>query len=280
MGSIEVLVATMNQKDFCKYHEMNIKTDVVFANQTTGYKYEEKIIDGHQVKMISTSCKGVGRNRNQALLLSKADICLLSDDDIIYDNNYPDIIEQAFHELPKADIIIFNINTIGKKVKRRVNNRIKRVNIINFLNYGSVRIAFRREAILRKNIWFSLLFGGGAMYSSGEDTMFLREALRKGLKIYTYPKTIGTVNQIESSWFTGYNEKFFFDKGALLNAIFPLLKYLVGMIYFPWRFKNQTELSQNRIRILIQAGIRAYLKGVDYDVWKTKIKDATNGRRT
>jgi glycosyltransferase involved in cell wall biosynthesis len=273
MNSIEVLVATMNQIDFKKYYDMNIKTNAVFANQSIEYSYEENIIENRHVKMITTNSKGVGKNRNQALLHSTADICLLSDDDMLYVDNYSEIVEQAFNELPEADIIIFNIDTIGKEVKRRMNRSIRKVNILNFQNYGAARIAFRRKAILRKNIWFSLLFGGGTIYSSGEDTLFLREALRKGLKVYTYPKTIGTVNQEESSWFTGYNEKFYFDKGVLLSAIFPLLKYPIGLIYFPWRFKNQAELSINKIRYCILSGMKAYSKGLNYDNWKNSLSN-------
>jgi hypothetical protein len=50
MASIEVLVATMSQKDLSKYNEMNIQTDAVFANQDDRYDYLEEVI----VKMIFT----------------------------------------------------------------------------------------------------------------------------------------------------------------------------------------------------------------------------------
>ena len=34
MSRVQVLVATMHQKDFSKLQEMNIQTDAVFANQS------------------------------------------------------------------------------------------------------------------------------------------------------------------------------------------------------------------------------------------------------
>jgi hypothetical protein len=272
MSLIEVLVATMNQIDIQKYYDMNIKTDAIFANQAWEFKYQEEVIEQHSVKMITTVSKGVGKNRNNALQLTSAEICLLSDEDMSYMNNYPEILERAFKEIPAADIIVFNIETIGRHVKRRKNNQIKRVNILNFQNYGAARLAFKRESVIRANIWFSLLFGGGCKYSSGEDTLFLRDALRKGLRIYTYPETIGTVDQNDSSWFTGYNKKFFFDKGALLQATFPILKYPFGLVYFPLRFKKQTNLSAKEIRRSILFGIRAFTMGVSYDEWELREK--------
>ena len=73
--------------------------------------------------MITTSDRGVGRNRNIALAYASEEICLFADDDMVYEPNYVEIIKKAFNELPKADIIIFNIDTIGdeKRSGRRQN---------------------------------------------------------------------------------------------------------------------------------------------------------------
>jgi glycosyltransferase involved in cell wall biosynthesis len=240
MSKLEILVATMHQKDLSKIKEMNIKCDVIFANQADEYSYVEEKTNLIFSRMVTTSERGVSKNRNLALSMAKNEICLLGDDDVNYVDDCESIILNAFNELSQADIIIFNIDTLGKKVSRRMNTKIKKVKIFNFMNYGSVRIAFRKEKILRKNIWFSLKFGGGATYGAGEDSLFLREALQKKLKIYTYPAKIADVKQIESTWFEGYNSKFFFDKGAFYEAAFPKLKYLVS-IYYAWRFKTLTD---------------------------------------
>lgn len=49
--------------------------------------------------------------------------------------------------------------------------------------------------------------------------MFLVSCLQNKLKVYSSTKNLGTVYHEESTWFRGYNEKFFFDKGALFTAI-------------------------------------------------------------
>ncbi len=53
------------------------------------------------------------------------------------------------------------------------------------------------------------------MYSWGEDTLFLKELIEKGLKLYKSPIRIASVDMSDSTWFKGYNEKYFKDKGHL-----------------------------------------------------------------
>lgn len=219
MQKLQVLVATMGQKDFSKIEEMNIASDVIFANQSEDTKYDEKEFEGHLAKMITTATRGVGCNRNIALEYADGDILLIADDDVKYISGYSDVILKAFGEVPQADALIFNIRTVGKFVERRKNKQIKRVHYLNALNYGAVRIAVKRKKLIAKNIKFTTCFGGGTLYSAGEDSMFIWDMLKKGMKIYTYPVVIAEVDQTTSSWFQGYNSKYFYDKGALYCAL-------------------------------------------------------------
>ena len=263
MYRVEVLVATMNQMDLGLYQKMNLKTDVIFANQSDKYSYQEILKNGAQIKMITTSDRGVGKNRNNAIMHATADICLFADDDLIYVDKYDEIVRNAFKEVPQADIIIFNIEAIGKKVKgRRMNTKIKKLHMFNVLNYGAPRIAIKREKLLKKNIWFSLLYGGGAPYSSGEDSLFLTEAIRKGMKIYTYPVKIADIEQGTSTWFSGYTVKYFEDRGIWIANAFPKLKYLLSL-YYSYRFRNVTkEFSGREIFKMINRGIKIFAEEI------------------
>jgi glycosyltransferase involved in cell wall biosynthesis len=257
----------MFQKDLAKYREMNIQTNVVLANQDNRYDYIEENIDGNRVRMVTTAHRGVGRNRNIALLYASADILMFSDDDMQYRQHYEQYVIKAFESLPKADIIIFNIDPISAVTSRRINTKVKRVHLFNVLNYGFPRVAIRRAAVERANLWVSTWFGGGAKYCSGEDNLFLVRALKSGLKIYTYPLYIGSVKQRESSWFTGFNEKYFFDNGAWLESAFPILKHLL-IWYFVFKFSSETSLSIKDMWKLQYNGIKAFKKGLSYDEWR------------
>lgn len=238
---IEVLVATMNQVNLDKVKEMNIQSNVIFANQSDKYDYIQEIEKNKSIKMITTPYRGVGRNRNIGLMASEADICILADDDMKFSDFYPNEVKKAFKKVSKADVLIFNINTIPEgKVNRRRNTKIKRVHFYNVLNYGAARISFKRERVLEANIDFSLVYGGGAKYSCGEDTLFLMDCLKKGLKIYTHPYEIATVYQYESTWFNGYDEKYFKDKGHLFKDLFGKISILFCLI-FSFRFSKKSD---------------------------------------
>ena len=219
MSKVEVLCATMHQSDFKKIDEMNIQSDVVFANQSVDTRYDELTFGNNTAKMITTNTRGVGINRNISLMYATGEYLLFSDDDLKYADGYPEIIEKAFRIIPKADGIIFNIDTYGSDIKRRKNENIKRVRWYNALNYGTVRIAVKRSAVSRENVMFNRNFGGGTPFSCGEDTLYIVDILRSGLKLYTFPHTIATVDQRESTWFEGYNEKYYYDKGILYASI-------------------------------------------------------------
>ncbi|HPD32950.1 MAG TPA: glycosyltransferase family A protein [Bacteroidota bacterium] len=258
--SIEVLVATMNQSDCSLYQKMNLQTDAIIANQSDHFDYIEDIINGKSIKMITTSDRGVGKNRNIALLNASADILIFADDDMVFVDNYEDGIIKAFERLPNADIIIFevDINANPDREDKRKIRKIGRVRTYNFMRYGTYRIVCRRNSILKKNIWFSILYGGGAQFSSGEDNLFLREALKKHLRIYKYPFKTADMIQKESSWFEGYNERYFIDRGVLIANAFPVLKYIV-CIYFAFRFKSFTnEYNVIQIFQLLIRGVKKF----------------------
>lgn len=257
---VQVIVATMHQNDFAKAEEMKINSDVVFANQTDKTSYSEKEFNGFTAKMISTKTRGVGINRNFGLQYADGDILLIADDDMVYTDNYSEIVKKAFEKLPDADAVIFNIETIGADMGRRMNSKISRVRIHNCLNYGAARIAVRRNSLVRERLNFSTCFGGGTMYSAGEDSLFICDMLRKGFKIYTYPATIASVDQTSSTWFSGYNEKFIYDKGAFFGAAFSKTTPLMCLQYLLRHQKvyKSANLSVVQAFMLMLKGANGY----------------------
>lgn len=261
MSEVEVLVACMHQKDDALYKDMNIQTDAILANQCNEYFYKEYIEEnGNIVKLISTSDRGVGKNRNKALINATGKYLLCSDQDMIYVDGYEKIILDAFNKCPKADIIVFNLEYLNRFTPaRKENKRFKRVRIWNCMRYGTARVAMRKSSIDKACLSFSTLYGGGAKYSSGEDSLFIRDAFRKKLKMYYCPVVIAKVKQEESSWFNGYNDKFFIDKGVLIANAFPKMKWIFKY-YFAYSLKNVSkEYNYLKICKLIKKGFEEYV---------------------
>lgn len=93
---------------------------------------------------------------------------------------------------------------------------------------------------------------------SGEDSLFLRDAFKAGLKIRTSTKLIAKVYNDDSTWFTGYDEKFFIDKGKLAKALFPRT-YRLYIEQFLRRHKEMTEVIDiKKARKLMLSGAREF----------------------
>ncbi len=220
MSKVQLLIAAMGQKDFSLIQEMNIETNAVIANQDGRNDYSELKHGDYTVKMVTTNTIGVGVNRNTALLFSDADILLFADDDIIYNNDYEKEIIEAYNRLPDADMIIFGMELTKKgETFKKVIYPIKKRHIWNSLKFGTYVFSIKREAYLKHRLSFSQLFGGGCIYGSGEDSLFIKDCFAAGMKVYTYPYALGKCSKDSSTWFKGFNSKYFYDKGALFYAM-------------------------------------------------------------
>lgn len=220
MESVEVLCVTMHQSDFGKFREMNLSSDVVFANQADRTAFEQVTLQGHRAKMITTETRGVGRNRNLALMYATGDILLFADDDICYKDDYVENVQKAYAAHPDADMIVFSMEiTRDGKVFRRVVNRDGRLHLKGGLKNGTYVCSVRRKSLEKANIWFSTMFGGGTEYAHGEDTLFFLEAIRK-MRVYGSSCSLGCCAKDTSTCFFGYNDKYFFDQGVLYAAAF------------------------------------------------------------
>lgn len=269
MPSFEILCVTMAQTDFSKIQDMNIHSDVLFANQADTTSMETYAFDGHLARMITTDTRGVGVNRNLALLYARGDICLFADDDVTYDDDLEERILAEFASHPDADIIVFHLDTDSERKQIRY-NKTKKYNPFSRMPWGAVRIAFRLDKVRKANLWFTTLFGGGCLFPAGEDSMWLADARRKGLTFYISRETIGKVSFEESSWFTGYDEKYYFGQGAYYQALRPKT-FGIWMLYSVVRTYNHKELSIKEKLKWIQYGAEGYRKMILYEQWKESV---------
>ena len=87
------------------------------------------------------------------------------------------------------------------------------------MHVASWQIAFRRENLLRSGVRFDELLGAGTGNGAEEELKFMTDCEKAGLQIYYAPVEIATVAQTESTWFAGYDEKFFYNRGATTRYI-------------------------------------------------------------
>ena len=219
---IQLLVSAVDKDAADLIGQMHIQTDAVVVNQCDRYGYEEIADKGHKIQVFSMPERGVGLSRNTALLHADTDICVFSDEDIVLSEDYEAQILKAYKELPDADMILVNVKVAPAR-RTYWNEDIHRINYRNYGRYPAYSITAKRDALLKANVHYSLLFGGGAKYSNGEDSLFLKDCLKAGLKIYSHTICIGEETERESTWFSGYHKKFFRDRGVLYHHLYGTL---------------------------------------------------------
>lgn len=228
---LQVLVTTMHQTDFSKYTQMNLQTDAVFANQTDRNEFVETQIGGCNVKLISTDSRGLSRNRNIALVHTKqdTDLILFADDDLVFNNGYERAILEEFEKHPEAEAIKFNIHDLSetRKLSMRRIKKFEKATRRNMSSSGVCGAAIKNTVIRENNLHFHENFGAGAANYCGEDTIFLMDMIDKHIKFYRSPVDIAGIDQTESAWFEGFNERYFRTAGKVLGTCYPMLSYLI-----------------------------------------------------
>ncbi len=255
--SFELLVSCMNAEPGKLVETMHIDSDAVVVNQTDHYDYEEKAYDGNTIRFISMEQKGVGCSRNNCLIEASADIVLFADEDIVYESGYKSIVLNAFKKNPKADMIMFNVNQSNGRETYHIEKR-GRVRLYNCGRYSAYSMAVRLDSVRKANVFFSLLFGGGAKYSNGEDSLFISDCLKKGMKCYKEPQLIGTEKREgESTWFSGYNDKYFYDRGVLYRYLYGALAGVMGLRFLLKTKRNyEDDMFFRDAHRLLRKGIR------------------------
>lgn len=239
---VQLLVAAMNQDPRSLAEKMNISSDAIIINQCDREDYEDFAWRGREVKCFSFPERGVGKSRNRAFARADRDICLFSDEDIVYEDGYEEKIAAEFLKNPKADMIVFNVEVEKERQTYHITER-KRVHFYNCGRYGAVSFAVRTKKLLKSGVFFSTLFGGGAKYSNGEDSLFLMEFMRMGYRVYTAPVTIGREEQSASTWFNGYHDKFFFDRGVLYYFLYGCLARPMALRFL---FAHKTVMCREK----------------------------------
>lgn len=239
----EVLISCMHQNDFEIINKSNLNdVPTLIINQTD--TSEEKLsndMNGH--RRIDTNTRGLSVSRNMAISESNANICLLCDDDEIFINNLEKVILDTYKHNPSADIICFSLDCPGFTMPKRK----KRLYFISALKITSWQVSFRRERIIEKNLSFDTRFGSGTPIGSGEENIFLYDAIKAGLTAIYVPIHIGKLVPSESKWFNDFSKQSFENHGKKAKRLMGPFIGGIYCIYFAFgkykKYKNKVKIS-------------------------------------
>ena len=256
---LELLISALNAEPDKLTEKMGITGDAVLINQCGRENSSVIEVRDGSVRVLSFAEKGVGKSRNRAIEAAEGDIVLFADDDIVYDDGYVDKVIKEFEAHPEADGLFFNFQVCEER-RTYYNTDFKRVHLWNGGRYPAYSIALRSAALKSSGVRFSELFGGGAKYSCGEDSLFIRDCLKAGLKMYRTPVCIGREEPRpggESTWFKGYDEKYFFDRGVLYAYLYGALAAPMGFRYVYAKRKTMCrDIPWQQAYRLLKKGIK------------------------
>ena len=170
--TLQMLISSVGQDAHALMEKMKPECDCILVNQKMPYGYEEFTYGGHEIRCFHMQEKGVGLSRNHALLRADRDICLFTDEDIVYRKGYAQAVRKAFREHPEADMLLFNVEVAPER-RTYWTESFHPVKWYNCGRYPAYSFALRTERMHELNLTYHLWFGGGARYSNGERTAFL-----------------------------------------------------------------------------------------------------------
>lgn len=241
---LEVLISCMHQKDVSIIQKTNIQSDVLVINQCDEDKIEEFEFLNQKgeichARMIYTTERGLSKSRNMAIRNAKGDICLLCDDDERLFDDYPDRILNSYLKYKNKDMIAFAVIRPTKKDP----DKPMKIGYLRALKITSFQITFKLDSILKSKTSFDEMLGSGTGNGGGEENEFLWKCLRKGMKMYYLPIEIGNRFPIDSKWFDGFTNRFFYNRGFSIRrtmGIFLSILYAVeyALAKYP-RYKRE-----------------------------------------
>lgn len=221
----------------------HITSDTVIINQCDEDGYKEEKIDNALIRTFSTKDRGLTRSRNMAISKSQADVCIICDDDEIFSDGYEKAVSDAYDSLPDADIIIFDM--IDRPLKW--GETVKKLSYRDIMSVSSWQITFKREKLLASGVRFDENMGAGSGNGAEEEFRFLTQCRKAKLKIYHYPFRLAQVAQTQSTWFKGFDEEFFVNRGNTTRYIMGLpLSVLYAAYYVFAKRKQLTGISMFR----------------------------------
>ena len=235
--SVEVLLSIMNIQNKEQFENIlksnNITGQVIAVNQVEDNKGILNI-ENNKKRLYSYNEKGASRSRNKLLEKASGDICAFADDDTIYNDNYEKTILEEYNKNKEADVIIFYVENNNKDREKNKRIRNKKINILDIMKVRTYEITLKKEVIEKiknKGIEFDCNYGPEGIFKKGEETVFLATLIKNGFKIYSSNKKIGIAQNDTSTWFTGFDEKYLYDQGAIFYKIAPKIYKLLIIQY-------------------------------------------------
>ena len=237
--SFEILIATMFREDLNFLDAMFSLNDsadfnIIIVNQTS----EDKLLssDRPNVKVINSLDRGSPASRNLAIRNATADVCLMADDDIVYQPHLKKHIEVAYSNHPEAAMISFEaINEHGQSFADYFPEGLHDKKSLKKIY--TIVISFKREVFKAHQVYFNHYFGVGSVFKGETEYAFLRNAYDKGLNMIHVANVIVQHPDENSGRFMGSDDALY-ARSALTQRFYGNFSYLWLLKYVLFIYRH------------------------------------------
>lgn len=254
--TFEILISTMFRKDLgfldAIFRHNDIKEfNILIVNQTT----EDKLLSSEysNVKVINSFERGSPASRNLAIRNASFEVCLMADDDMVYQPNLKQKIESAYEQFPESDMISFQaVDEHNKPYTAYYPEGIH--NKKTLMKIFTCVISFKRDVFKNNQVYFNHYFGVGSVFKGATEYVFLRNAYDIGLKMRHMAQSI-VIHFEGSSGKQFGSDNALFAKTALRQRFLGNLSYLwlLKYVFFLWRKKY---IATNEVIHKINMGLQ------------------------
>lgn len=255
---IGVIVSTMNYREgaLCGLLKtIPSEIPVTIVNQVSQQELERDAHTRiqHNVQCFTYGERGLSRSRNKLIDLASEDFLLVCDDDIQFECGAFAAIAKALRQFPDDDVLTFRMSDLDGKPRKAYPEEDFLHNRWSIARVSSCEIGFRKKRIQETGIRYDERFGLGAQYPGGEEVVFLKDCIDRGLSVRYVPIAISR-HPVES---TGrkMDKRTEYARGALFRQLYGILAWGIGPAFY---LKKRIQLGD---RVKICASLRAYLRG-------------------
>lgn len=255
---LNVLICTLNEgiKDVDQIllperFDVNYIVSFQYTDDSFVSLVPKSLLQRKDVLLSQLKGKGLSKNRNNAFAHATGDILLIADDDVKYKNEYFDTVLRTFQENIDVDIALFKAKTYeGIWMKEYPDYSYNYMNSPKGTYPCSCEMALRKS-VYDKGIRFDERFGLGSDFlASGEEDIFLADALIEGCKIVYYPEVIVETDYNTTGLALLKDKKVQRSKGAVFYycyGYYPALYRCMkeSMYHFLHAFANPFSLLKN-----------------------------------
>ncbi|MFD0749632.1 glycosyltransferase family 2 protein [Mucilaginibacter calamicampi] len=198
------------------------------------------------IKICNLYKKGLSYARNQSLGLisNAATLVTFSDDDCWYPLDTVATVLADYQQYNTSICYQIFDPLKNEPYKEYQPNKLEQVSLRQSLKISSIEI-FVPKTVIDSGICFDERFGLGTAFPSGEENIFLFDAIKAGVKILYFPKPI--VYHQKPEW--SNKEYIFKGKGALFSKLYNRPLALMMSVFYAYK---KREYSQNIMADLLR----------------------------